>query len=74
MRGGAQLVLLLQGHGAPQGHVAVHERALAARERAAQHQRVARGLRERGVLQRERAGTGLGSEAEGVRDPERGAH
>lgn len=74
VRGGAQLVLLLQGHRAPQGHVAVHERALAARERAAQHQRVARGLRERGGLQRERARARLGREAERVRDPEGGTH
>lgn len=44
----AELVLLLQGHGVPQGHVVVHERAgLAARQRVAQHERVTRVLRER---------------------------
>lgn len=44
----AQLILLLQGHGVPQGHVVVHERAgLAARQRVAQHQRVTRVLWER---------------------------
>lgn len=79
----AQLVLLLQGHGVPQGHVVVHERAgLAARERVAQHERVTRVLREGRVLHGDaQRGArhhpprrGVGGEAEGLGDPESGAH